>query len=294
MLRNIENQGDPWGLGAAKRTDWTAALDFEVPVITGTIPDDIEYLYWVGCAGALDERARKGAQATARMLHRAGVTFGILGPEGELHRRPGPPAGQRVPLPGAGPGQHRDPGRRRGQEGHRHLPPLLQLTGQRVPALGGNFEVIHHSQLLDHLVTAGQAHPGRRVPGHGHLSRPLLPGPPQPGLRRAPFGHRRHPRCHPGRDEAMPREGVLLRRRRGPHVAGGEHRQAGQHGAHRGGPRDRRRRGVDRLPLLHDHARRRGAGQCQRGRRPGPRPLPAVGGVDGRTGRGQAAASRSR
>ena len=67
---------------AAKRTDWIDALDFEVPVITGTIPDDIEYLYWVGCAGALDERARKGAQATARMLHRAGVTFGILGPEG--------------------------------------------------------------------------------------------------------------------------------------------------------------------------------------------------------------------
>ena len=60
MLRNIENQGDPWGLGAAKRTDWTDGLDFEVPVITGTIPDDVEYLYWVGCAGALDERARKG------------------------------------------------------------------------------------------------------------------------------------------------------------------------------------------------------------------------------------------
>src|SRR5579883_330511 len=80
MLRNVENQGDPWGLGQAKRTEWTQSLDFEVPVITGTIPDDIEYLYWVGCAGALDERARKGVQATARMLHRAGVRFAILGP----------------------------------------------------------------------------------------------------------------------------------------------------------------------------------------------------------------------
>jgi len=81
MLRNVENQGDPWGLGGSKRTEWIDGLDFEVPVITGTIPDDVEYLYWVGCAGALDERARKGAQATARMLHRAGVTFGILGPK---------------------------------------------------------------------------------------------------------------------------------------------------------------------------------------------------------------------
>ena len=81
MLRNIENQGDPWGLGAAKRTDWTQSLDFEVPVVTDTIPDEIEYLYWVGCASALDERARKGAQATARMLRRAGVSFAILGPK---------------------------------------------------------------------------------------------------------------------------------------------------------------------------------------------------------------------
>ena len=86
MLRNIENQGDPWGLGGAKRTEWTEALDFEIPVITGTIPEDVEYLYWVGCAGALDERARKATQATARLLHRAGVGFGILGPRESVHR----------------------------------------------------------------------------------------------------------------------------------------------------------------------------------------------------------------
>ena len=81
MLRNIENQGDPWGQGGSKRTEWTDVLDFEVPVVSGTIPDDVEYLYWVGCAGALDDRGRKQAQATARMLHRAGVTFAILGPQ---------------------------------------------------------------------------------------------------------------------------------------------------------------------------------------------------------------------
>jgi Fe-S oxidoreductase len=160
MLRNIENQGDPWGLGGAKRTEWTEALDFEVPVITGTIPDDIEYLYWVGCAGALDERARKATQATARMLHRAGVSFGILGP--------------RETCTG-------DPARRLGNEylyqemGKANIATLDEVGAKKViascphcfnslsreyPDLGGNFQVIHHSQLLSHLIDAGKLTPG--------------------------------------------------------------------------------------------------------------------------------------
>ncbi len=160
MLRNIENQGDPWGLGSSKRTDWIESLDFEVPVVSGTIPDDVEYLYWVGCAGALDERARKGAQATARMLHRAGVRFAILGPKESCTG---------------------DPARRLGNEylyqeqarsnietltsaGVKKVvascPHCFNSLANEYPALGGNFEVIHHSQLLEHLVTAGKLTPG--------------------------------------------------------------------------------------------------------------------------------------
>ena len=156
MLRNIENQGDPWGLGAAKRTDWIEALDFEVPVFEGSIPDDVEYLYWVGCAGSLDERARKATQATARLLHRAGVKFGILGP--------------RESCTG-------DPARRLGNEylyqemGRANIATLNEVGAKKVvascphcfnslsreyPDLGGNFEVIHHSQLLAHLVATGK------------------------------------------------------------------------------------------------------------------------------------------
>ena len=160
MLRNIENQGDPWGLGGAKRTEWTQALDFEIPVITAVIPDDIEYLYWVGCAGALDERARKATQATARLLHRAGVRFAILGP--------------RETCTG-------DPARRLGNEylyqemGKANIATLDEVGAKKViascphcfnalsceyPDLGGNFQVIHHSQLLSHLVEEGRLTPG--------------------------------------------------------------------------------------------------------------------------------------
>ncbi len=165
MLRNVENQGDPWGLGAAKRTDWTEGLDFEVPVVSGTIPDDVEYLYWVGCAGALDERARKGTQATARMLHQAGVTFAILGPKESCTG---------------------DPVRRLGNEylyqeqakanietlesaGVKKViascPHCFNSLANEYPALGGNFEVIHHSQLLAHLVEAGRLKPGTGYSG---------------------------------------------------------------------------------------------------------------------------------
>ena len=165
MLRNVENQGDPWGLGQAKRTEWTQTLDFEIPVITGTIPDDVEYLYWVGCAGALDERARKGVQATARMLHRAGVTFGILGPKESCTG---------------------DPVRRLGNEylyqeqGRMNIETLNSVGAKKIiascphcfntikneyPSLGGNFEVIHHAELLEHLVKSGKLVPGTGYKG---------------------------------------------------------------------------------------------------------------------------------
>ncbi|HEV2428077.1 MAG TPA: (Fe-S)-binding protein, partial [Acidimicrobiales bacterium] len=160
MLRNMENQGDPWGLGAAKRTEWTARLDFEVRVVDGAIPDDVEYLYWVGCAGALDERARKQVESTARMLHRAGVTFAILGP--------------REACTG-------DPARRFGNEylfqemakanvatlhevGARKIiascPHCFNTLKNEYPALGGQFELVHHSELLSHLVASGRLTPG--------------------------------------------------------------------------------------------------------------------------------------
>src|SRR6266571_5165103 len=65
MLRNLENKGDPWGMGETRRGDWITELDFEVPVVNGALGDDVEYLFWVGCAGALEDRARKTTKAIA-------------------------------------------------------------------------------------------------------------------------------------------------------------------------------------------------------------------------------------
>src|SRR5262250_1400390 len=56
MLKNLENKGDPWGMGEARRAEWMEGLGFEVPVADGPLSGDVEYLFWVGCAGALEDR----------------------------------------------------------------------------------------------------------------------------------------------------------------------------------------------------------------------------------------------
>ncbi len=161
MLRNIENRGDPWGLGAAKRLDWTEGLDFEIPIVEDELPPDVEYLFWVGCAGSLDERARKTTQSLARLLNGAGVKFAILG--------------SRESCTG-------DPARRLGNEylyqmqamqnletlkaaGVRKIvascPHCFNSLANEYPSLGGDFEVVHHSQLLSKLVGEGRITPSR-------------------------------------------------------------------------------------------------------------------------------------
>jgi Fe-S oxidoreductase len=159
MLKNLENKGNPWGMGENKRTEWINELDFEVPVVNGTIGDDIEYLFWVGCAGALEDRAKKTTKAIAQLLHTAGVSFAVLGPAESCTG---------------------DPARRMGNEfvysmlaqqnietlneaGARKIvascPHCFNTIANEYPQLGGNYEVIHHTQLLARLVAEGQLTP---------------------------------------------------------------------------------------------------------------------------------------
>ncbi len=79
LFRNLENKGNPWGQNAKDRMAWAKDLDFEVPVITGELDADTEYLFWVGCAGAFEDKAKKTTQAIAELLHIAGVSFAVLG-----------------------------------------------------------------------------------------------------------------------------------------------------------------------------------------------------------------------
>lgn len=81
LFKNLENKGNPWGQNQSARLDWAKDLSFDVPVVGTDVADfgDTEYLFWVGCAGAFEDRAKKTTQAVATLLHTAGVKFAVLG-----------------------------------------------------------------------------------------------------------------------------------------------------------------------------------------------------------------------
>jgi len=164
MLNNLERKGNPWGMAEDRRADWITELDFEVPVVDGTIPDGIEYLFWVGCAGALEDRAKKTTKAIAELLHTAGVSFAVLGPAesctGDPARRLGNEfvfqmlAQQNIEtLNEAG------AGRDKGRKVIASCPHCFNTISREYPQLGGDYEVIHHTQLLARLVEDGKLTP---------------------------------------------------------------------------------------------------------------------------------------
>jgi Fe-S oxidoreductase len=159
MLKNLENKGNPWGLPETKRLDWISELDFEVPVVEEKMPPDAEYLFWVGCAGALEDRAKKTTKAVAELLHIAGVKFAVLGPmeacSGDPARRLGMEfvfqmlAQQNVET-------LNDAGVKKIVAS---CPHCFNTLANEYPQLGGSYEVVHHTQLLAHLVEAGKLTP---------------------------------------------------------------------------------------------------------------------------------------
>jgi Fe-S oxidoreductase len=163
MLKNLENRGNPWGMAEDKRAEWITELDFEVPVVDGKIGEDVEYLFWVGCAGALEDRAKKTTKAIAELLHTAGVKFAVLGPmeacTGDPARRLGNEfvfsmlAQQNIET-------LNDAGVKKVVAS---CPHCFNTISREYPQLGGNYEVIHHTQLLARLVEEGKLTPVNAV-----------------------------------------------------------------------------------------------------------------------------------
>jgi Fe-S oxidoreductase/nitrate reductase gamma subunit len=153
--RSMENSGNPWGMSQGERADWAKKLE-GIEVVDGSSPLTAEFLYWVGCAGSFDDKNKKVTQAMAQLMQRAGVDFAILGPAemctGDPARRSGNEyvfqmlAMQNIEVMGG--------------MGVRKIitqcPHCFNTLKNEYPQLGGNYEVIHHSQLLELLVEEGK------------------------------------------------------------------------------------------------------------------------------------------
>jgi Fe-S oxidoreductase len=154
LFKNLENKGNPWGMAARARLDWAKDLPFPVKILGQDVEsaDDVDYLFWVGCAGAYEDRAKKTTRAVAELLDQAGVTFAILG-DGETCTG--------------------DSARRAGNEflfqmlAQQNVEVLNEAGATKIvvtcahcfntikneyPQLGGRYEVVHHTQLLNRLV----------------------------------------------------------------------------------------------------------------------------------------------
>ncbi len=164
-FRNLEKAGNPWGANKQDREGWIAECDFPVKVVSGELPEDVEYLFWVGCAGAYEERAKKTTKAVAELLHMAGVNFAVLG--------------KRETCTG-------DPARRSGNEflyqilsrenietlnetfgsrpkGKKKVvvtcPHCFTTIGRDYAQSGFELEMLHHTQLLNTLIKEGRLKP---------------------------------------------------------------------------------------------------------------------------------------
>jgi Fe-S oxidoreductase/nitrate reductase gamma subunit len=151
-LQKTDRAGNPWGLAPGERMAWAAGLD--VPLASETA--EFEVLYWVGCAAAYDRRVQKVARSVVRLLQAANVNFAVLGPEerctGESARRMGDEllfqqlAAQNVETLA----------RRNVRRVVTHCPHCVNSLRSDYPQMGGNYEVMHHSQLLTELIEAGR------------------------------------------------------------------------------------------------------------------------------------------
>ncbi len=155
-LSNLRRTGNPFGMPPEQRLVWAAGLPVSLKVERMEPGTEVEVLYWVGCAGAFDDRGQRVSRAVASVLKRAGVKFAVLGPEERCNG---------------------DPARRLGEEGlfqqlARHNTATLGKYGVRkivtqcphcfntfkneYPELGGHYEVVHHSDYISSLIADGR------------------------------------------------------------------------------------------------------------------------------------------
>jgi Fe-S oxidoreductase len=162
-FRNLETAGNPWGSNKNDREGWISEMDFPIRVVEGTLPEDVEYLFWVGCAGAYEERAKKTTKAVAELLHIAGVNFAVLGKRetctGDPARRAGNEFLYQI-LSKENIETFTQVFETRKDKGTKKVvvtcPHCFTTIGRDYAQSGYELQVVHHTQLLNQLVREGR------------------------------------------------------------------------------------------------------------------------------------------
>ena len=153
-FKGLESKGNPWGLGPDRRMEWAEGLD--VPLMSELGGREVEYLLWVGCAGATDPRARKTNQALVRILKAAGVDFATLGSEERCTGDPARRLGNEYVFAQLASENVATLTPYRFRKILVTCPHCLNSLGQEYREHGGSYTVVHHSQLLSELLAAGR------------------------------------------------------------------------------------------------------------------------------------------
>jgi len=159
-FRAMETSGNPWGMPRSTRLEWAAGLGFEVPTVADLSAagrlDELEVLYWVGCAAAFDDRNKKVARAFATCLNAAGVRFGVLGQEESCTGDPARRMGNDYVYQVLAAGNVETLDRYGIKSIVTACPHCFNSIGNEYPQLGGRYEVIHHSVYLQRLLASGR------------------------------------------------------------------------------------------------------------------------------------------
>ena len=155
-FRNLEKAGNPWGANKADRDAWISEVDFPIRVIEGEIPEDVEYLFWVGCAGAYEDRAKKTTKAVAELLHMADVKFAVLGKKETCTGDPARRAGNEFLYQILARENIETLTETFGTRGVKKVvvtcPHCFTTIGRDYKQQGFELEMMHHTQLLNQLV----------------------------------------------------------------------------------------------------------------------------------------------
>jgi Fe-S oxidoreductase len=166
-FQSMERNGSPWAFSPAAREEWAEGMDIPTMAEAFERGDRPGILFWVGCMGSFDDRAKKITVAFAKVLKAANVDFAILGQEETCHGDPARRMGNEYLYQTLAKGTIETLDRYEVKTVVTFCPHCFHQIGNEFPQLGGNYEVIHHSTYIERLLQEGlvplQSDEGQRL-----------------------------------------------------------------------------------------------------------------------------------